>query len=77
MRLKYIRTRCSEIIVFPDSQTHSEIKFRGEPLSAGFIQFGDFEDGTRVNCYGKSVSLRLQARRDDTALAMKQFYGDD
>lgn len=76
-KVKYIRTKDNEIIVFSELQQHSEfINF--EPISAGFISFGIGEDGNpNCTCYGMSVSLNLESIEDDTKLAKRQILGWD
>jgi hypothetical protein len=76
-RVKYIRTKNDEIIVFNELQQHSEFK-RFEPISAGFISFGIGEDrNPDCTCYGMSVSLNLESMEDDAKLAKKQILGWD
>lgn len=64
--LKYIRTRAG-FTVFPAATgMHSDIarSLNFPPVSAGFI---DWIDGRPV-CHGRSESLNLDARADDTAV---------
>lgn len=76
-RVKYIRTKHNEIIVFSELQQHSEFK-HFNPVSAGFISIGIREDGeVKAVCYGESISLNLKSmEEDDTVLANYQlgFY---
>jgi hypothetical protein len=76
-KVKYIRTKDNEIIVFSGLQLHSEFK-RFEPISAGFIIFRIDEDrNPDCLCYGESVSLDLKSKEDDTRLAKRQILGYD
>ncbi len=73
-RVKYIRTKDNEIIIFGEIMQHSD--FRDfNPVSAGFISFGINENGNPTcSCYGHSVSLRLESNIEkDTMLAKLQL----
>lgn len=72
-RQKYVRLKeYDEIIIFPQIIKHS--KFRNlEPVSAGFCSIGD----NVINCYGRSVSLNLEGKEDDSFIATKQVFGWD
>lgn len=75
-RVKYIRTKDDEIIVFSELQQHSDFQ-QFNPISAGFIVIGA-GDGRMptCKCYGKSVSLKLKANEEeDTELATQQILG--
>jgi len=74
-RVKYIRTKENQIIVFSESIQHSE--FRNlNPISAGFISFGiDKDRNPDCTCYGDSFSLKLKSMEDDTRLAKMQILG--
>lgn len=77
-RVKYIRTKDDQIIVFGEYYQHSEFA-RFEPISAGFIAIGaDGRHEPTCSCYGESVSLKLQSKpEEDTKLARKQILGYD
>ena len=75
-RVKYIKTEDKQIIVFGEYYQHSEFgKFN--PISAGFIGFGNDKDGCPdCTCYGESVSLGLKSdEKVDTELARNQILG--
>lgn len=75
-KVKYIRTKHNEIIVFSSLQQHSEFS-RFFPISAGFISFGIGEDkNVDCKCYGESISLKLKSKEDDTDLARRQILGN-
>ena len=77
MKVKYIRTKHNEIIVFSELLQHSDFK-HFEPISAGFISIGIGKDrNPDCTCHGQSASLGLGAREDDTLLAQKQILGLD
>jgi hypothetical protein len=67
-KVKYIRTRQNEIIVFSELLNHSDFS-NHRPVSAGFISFGVGEDGNpSCSCYGESVSLGfLKSKGDEDA----------
>ena len=78
MRVKYVKTKDNEIIVFSELLQHSE--FRGfEPVSAGFISIGATgKHEPTISCYGKSISLDLPSDPEvDSELARKQILGYD
>ncbi|MFC1584678.1 hypothetical protein ACFL5V_03920 [Fibrobacterota bacterium] len=76
--LKYIIAEIgneTRAVVFSDSFTHSTVASRlgfkqGEPVSAGFIELGT--DG-KVNCFGKSLSLHLMSRKQDSAFITREL----
>jgi len=74
-RVKYIRTKSNQIIVFSELQNHSDFK-HFNPISAGFISIGVGEDkNPDCACYGESVSLELKSMDGDTLLAKRQILG--
>jgi len=80
-RVKYIRTKENQIIVFSELLTHDQFK-NFDPISAGFISIRSIEvEGRHTSsctCYGESVSLDLKSRPEkDTELARKQILGYD
>lgn len=76
-KVKYIKTKNNQIIVFPEYHTHSEFR-NFEPISAGFISIG-FDNDRQMNCtcYGESVSLKLKSVKEDSILAKRQILGYD
>jgi hypothetical protein len=76
MKVKYIRTKEDEIIVFSELQQHSEFRMFN-PVTAGFISIGAKDrHEPYCQCYGESISLKLKADEEkDTQLAMKQILG--
>ena len=68
---KYVRLKdYNEIIIFPQILEHS--KFRNmNPISAGFC----FIDNGKIDCFGESVSLRIESMDDDSFMATKQIFG--
>ena len=77
MKVKYIKTKNNQIIVFSALFEHSN--FRSfEPVSAGFISIGVGADkNPDCTCYGESVSLGLKSDEAmDTSLARRQILGN-
>lgn len=70
-RVKYIRTKHDEIIIFGEIMNHSDFKDYN-PISAGFIQFAVNKDGNPTcYCYGESISLKMISNpEEDTRLAL-------
>lgn len=74
-RVKYIKTANKTIIVFGELHQHSDFK-RFNPISAGFIHFHAEDNGNLTcECYGDSVSLKLESQKEDSALAKRQILG--
>lgn len=73
-KVKYIKTKDKEIIVFGDIMVHSDFR-NMNPVSAGFIFFGINEEGNPTcRCFGKSISLGLSSdEEEDTQLAQSQL----
>lgn len=73
-RVKYVRTKDNEIIVFGEIMQHSSFKNR-QPVSAGFISFGINKEGNpSCTCYGESISLGIKSNpEEDTILAKIQL----
>lgn len=75
-RQKYVRLKeYDSFIFFPEIIEHSEFK-RLNPISAGFCYLNDAEC-KEVKCFGRSISLGLDSKEDDTKLATKQVLGFD
>jgi hypothetical protein len=73
-RVKYVRTKDDEIIIFGEIMQHSDfIDF--SPVSAGFISFGISKNGNPTcRCYGNSISLNMESNvEEDTRLAKFQL----
>jgi hypothetical protein len=73
-KVKYIRTKDDEIIIFGEIMQHSDFR-NFQPVSAGFISFGINKEGNPTcSCYGRSVSLNLDSNEEeDTQLAKLQL----
>jgi hypothetical protein len=73
-KVKYIRTKDDEIIIFGEIMQHSNFR-NFNPVSAGFISFGLNKEGNPTcRCYGHSVSLNLDSNiEEDTLLAKRQL----
>ena len=80
LKQKYIITEDNNIIVFSELFQHS--RFSGfNPISAGFLSINTTKDkngyhNPSISCYGKSVSLNLESRPQDTEIAEKQILGN-
>ena len=73
LNTKYVITSDNTIIVFPELLQHSEFK-NFNPISAGFISFGVNKQGNpSCTCHGKSISLGLKSREEDTKIAKIQL----
>lgn len=75
--MKYIRFDVGGFVVWSDDSgiAHSDMAGCnpcGEPISAGFIYF----EGNKAVCYGKSVSLGLESKDEDSDKATEFFFGD-
>lgn len=66
--VKYVRTSNDDIVVFPASMEHAKFKHLN-PVSAGFIQFYVENNKIKCECYGKSFSLDIEAKKEDNILA--------
>lgn len=73
-RVKYIRTKDDEIIIFGEIMQHSDFR-HFNPVSAGFISFGINKEGNPTcSCYGESISLRMESNPEkDTMYAKRQL----
>ncbi len=78
MKSKYIIIEtwvCPLPYVFSDLVSHDDFAHRigGKPISAGFCYIT--EDG-QYQTYGKSISLNLESRPEDTNILNKFLVGD-
>ena len=73
-KVKYIRTKDDEIIIFGEIMVHSDFR-HFKPVSAGFISFGINKEGhPTCRCYGESISLNMESNpEEDTLLAKRQL----
>ena len=72
-KIKYIKTKDKEIIMFGEIMQHSDFRHMN-PVSAGFISIGIDKIGNpSCTCYGKSISLGMDSHEEDTRLAKLQF----
>ena len=75
MKHKYVRLKDYNVFIFfPEIIEHSTFRHLN-PVSAGFCYFDSEKE--KVNCFGKSISLGIDSKPDDTDFATKQFYGID
>jgi len=75
-RVKYIRTKDDEIIIFGETMNHSDfIDFN--PISAGFISFGlnPETDNPTCNCFGESYSLNMKSNPESDTFLAKRTLG--
>lgn len=89
IQVKYVRFDDPDntIVVFPEQVQHKDmdvVTLRDEfdrfqrytAVSAGFISIGiSDDDNPNCTCYGRSESLKLEADKGDSRLAMKQILG--
>jgi hypothetical protein len=74
-RVKYIRTKNDEIIIFGEIMQHSDFR-NFNPVSAGFISFGINKEGNPTcSCFGSSFSLNLDSNPEEDTLLAKQQLG--
>jgi hypothetical protein len=79
--MKYIiaRRNGEEVpVVFSSSLTHatvaSRLGFRGPDLvSAGFVSL---DKDAKINCYGKSISLHLRSRPEDSDVIGRELASE-
>lgn len=68
---KYVRLqRYDEIIIFPEVISHDTFKHL-KCVSAGFC----YVNKESVSCFGKSFSLGLKSKEDDSEKATMQIFG--
>ena len=74
-KVKYIRTKDNEIIIFGEIMQHSDFR-HFNPVSAGFISFGINKEGNPTcSCFGSSFSLNLDSNPEDDTLYAKRQLG--
>lgn len=72
MELKYIITDNNSFAIFSPGSEHFAVAkgLWGKPTSAGFCTINskesDGNNAVEVTCYGKSISLDLQSKVDDS-----------
>lgn len=67
---KYIKTTQAgfpEFIIFSATIKHAEFK-HCNPVSAGFVQFTQSDEGVSAVCFGESTTLELKAAPEDSQL---------
>ena len=70
--MKYVMFDYEIPVIFPTYIGHNELKISSKiPTSAGFIAIGTDKCGVTCECYGKSISLRLQSREIDSKICQK------
>ena len=76
MRVKYIKAKGNQIVVFSSLLNHSAFK-HFQPISAGFISIGaDAKHAPTIQCYGYSITLGIKSDPEvDTILARQQILG--
>ena len=73
---KYIMVELNGLetpIIFPAYIQHHEMAMNKTVVSAGFVSIGMINDKVEVEAYGKSVSLRVQARPEDSEILKRTF----
>lgn len=74
-KVKYIRTKNDEIIVFSEIMQHSDFR-NFNPVSAGFVFFSVNKHGNPTcYCNGSSFSLGLDSKPEEDTLLAKQQFG--
>lgn len=65
--MKYIATK-DTIIMFPDYESHDEMarQCKGIVIGAGFVVGLGGGDIEKIKCVGRSVSLEIKSRLEDT-----------
>lgn len=72
LHLKYIKTRNDEVIIFPATIDHSDMR-SFNPVSAGFCSVK--HDTKKVSCFGSSYSLNISSNpEEDSFLATRQVF---
>lgn len=72
MKVKYIKLKSGEVILFPAILEHDSLVSYIQIQSAGFCNI----ETDKISCYGESHSLKMKAdEKQDTFDATKQFIG--
>jgi hypothetical protein len=74
--MKYINFEDLGIVIFEPHIDHDDMQrtIDRPALSAGFVSVGDFDDGDKVKCYGRSSTLNLASDPvGDTAILRRRF----
>ena len=71
--MKYIRTEILGIVLFSETQSHDLMAKRmmspnDTLISAGFANADDFCDDGQVSCHGRSMTLNLSSKDEDTEI---------
>jgi hypothetical protein len=68
--LKYIIDKYNNFAIFSKANQHSDIakSFYSQPIAAGFCHITAEH---KIKCYGKSISLNLQSRKEDSEIIQK------
>lgn len=71
--MKYIITYHGSPIIFPESETHSDVARTVGAISGGFVKISPVYDVKKdvqivAECYGESISLGLKSRPEDSAI---------
>lgn len=69
--MKYITSKDGEMIIFSIGFSHDEMARKTigikNVVGAGFVSLSD------ATCYGRSISLGIDSREDDTILLKNQY----
>lgn len=79
----YIENDTERVLLFDKFTNHNAFEFL-KPVSAGFVQIykmetpepvedGCYTNEIGFNCYGKSVSLRLESRPEDSNIIRNAY----
>lgn len=63
-KIKYIKTKCGNVILFRNPLKHSDFQ-QFSPVSAGFVSVVIEQGKLTVTTYGESVSLNMKPAQDD------------
>ncbi|MCI4435662.1 MAG: hypothetical protein JHC33_02455 [Ignisphaera sp.] len=75
-KFKYINFENLGMVIFENQINHAEMAswLNDTPISAGFVSLPNKdENGNIAHCYGESISLRLESRKEDTELLQRSF----
>ncbi len=79
MKSKYVITgEYENVILFPEMVSHDDLFNRDQVISAGFFSVKPDKNepyGIKVNCYGRSVSLKLSSRSTDAGKVKALLLG--